>query len=369
MVCFLKNRIGSLAVHVLIFGLCCIGCDLLNNQEDSGGTEKGLRWIECRHTSIDTTTYYVSTDGYDEATGTDVHASFRTVRKALESVRPGGTIRIAPGVYEESLGLESCGGMDSTITITGYRGRPIFDGKNSRPIAFFCEGSAHVLFQHLEIRNYTDIGIGSTLSHHISFKDLIVYSNGHRVQLKDWEIEGYGIHVDESSQVLVENNNVFLNGPSPKVSPDRLLGTGINTYRITDSVIRGNDTHHNIGGGILVEDSEDVLVEDNEVYANDLDAMEDEWWDGGIWLDGGKDVTVRNNHFYDNMGPGIEISDEDRQNPTGYILENNHSHDNSYGIFIWNFGTIGWPDSTVLRRSGNVFIDNFRRDVWIVDWY
>ena len=186
------------------------------------------------------------------------------------------------------------------------------------------------------------------------------------MQLIEWELEGYGIHADESANILIENNDVFENGPQPKVFPDRLMGTGINTYRITDSVIRNNLSHGNIGGGILVEDSEDVLVENNEVYANDCDATSDDWWDGGIWLDGGRSVTIRNNVFRDNLGPGIEISDEDFQSPTGYILEDNISTGNYYGIFIWNFGATDWPPEEVLQRSGNQFTDNTRQDVWIV---
>ena len=129
------------------------------------------------------------------------------------------------------------------------------------------------------------------------------------------------------------------------------MGTGINTYGNSDVRIDNNISYDNIGGGILVEDSYYVVVEDNEVYGNDLDATADEWWDGGLWLDGGADVIVRNNHFHDNLGPGIEISDEDKQNPSGYELINNTSTDNYYGIFIWNFGTSGWPEESVQIKS------------------
>ena len=354
---------------IIIYFLCTTSCGLLSPREEDGETEKGLLWIECNHSRIDTTTYYVSTDGHDDSSGTQRETAFKTLQKALESVLPGGTVRIAPGLYRESLGIEDCGGLDSTITITGYGGRPIFDGDHQKPIAVFCERCANMEFRQLEIRNYTDIGIGATLSEHITFKDLIVYNNGHRVQLKNWELEGYGIHVDESSHLIIEENDVFLNGPSPKVYPDRLLGTGINTYALTHAIIRMNRSHHNIGGGILVEDGEDIIVEENQVYANDLDATEDEWWDGGIWLDGGRDVTIQKNECYDNYGPGIEISDEDRQNPTGYVLKGNESRNNYFGIFIWNFGTNDWPDSTIINDSGNVFSGNTRRDIWIVDWY
>ena len=119
------------------------------------------------------------------------------------------------------------------------------------------------------------------------------------------------------------------------------------------------------GGGILVEDSTGVLVEGNQIFDNDLDVSADEWWDGGIWLDGGSNVTIRGNTFTNNRGPGIEISDEDIQRPFGYVLENNTSTGNYYGIYIWNFGSTDFPPDSVLRRSGNTFSGNSRQDVWI----
>jgi parallel beta-helix repeat protein len=105
-------------------------------------------------------------------------------------------------------------------------------------------------------------------------------------------------------------------------------------------------------------------VEDNRVDGNDLDASRFEWWDGGIWLDGGGDVLVRNNQFVNNLGPGIQVSDEDLQSPTGYRLENNTSSGNYFGIYIWNFGECPYPDEDVLTRSGNDFTRNSRQDVW-----
>ena len=183
-----------------------------------------------------------------------------------------------------------------------------------------------------------------------------------------WEIEGYGIQVDESQKITVENNDVYQNGPQPQV-PGRLMGTGINTYMCTDCVIRNNRSYENIGGGILVEDSINVLVESNEVISNDLDATAEEWWDGGIWVDGGHDVTVRGNTFRGNLGPGIQISDEDHQQPYGYVLEDNVSTENYYGIYIWNFGTSGFPPTnTLLIRPNNQITGNSVEDIWIVPW-
>ena len=148
------------------------------------------------------------------------------------------------------------------------------------------------------------------------------------------------------------------------------LGTGINTFKCIDCVIQNNYSYENIGGGILVEDGVNVLVEGNEIRANYLDATEDAWWDGRLRVDGGHDIIVRNNVFANNIGPGIEISDEELQKPYGYVLENNVSIGNYYGIFIWNLSKDNtWPDESILSRSGNQFTQNTIKDVWIVESY
>lgn len=362
----LARQEGLTLILCLLAGWILTFCCRTSPEEDDEENDV-LNWISCEGRGVDTTAYYVSPSGDDNADGKGDVTAFRTIARALQAIHPGGAIRILPGTYSEAIGILNCGSAATTITIAGHDGIPVIDGQNRGVMGFFCENCTNLVFSDLQIQNYTDIGIGATQSNGITIQNLIVKDNGHAVQLEDWGLEGYGIHVENSANVTIENNDVSRNGPQPQIFPGRLMGTGINTYGNQNVVIRNNRSYENIGGGILVEDSFNVLVENNEAYSNDLDASADEWWDGGLWIDGGHDVMVRNNLFRDNLGPGIEISDEDLQNPYGYILENNVSTRNYYGIFIWNFGTSDWPDSTIVRRSGNQFTGNTRQDVWIVD--
>lgn len=308
--------------------------------------------------------YYVSPAGDDEDDGRSADAPFRTIERALEVAGPGATVHIRSGVYHEALVVEDEGDSDRPITIQGVEDGAILDGRQDLAIGLWLEGCAGFIVENLEIRNYTDIGIGAYESTGIEMRDLVVHNNGFAVQLKDWELEGYGIHVDESEGVLVEGSDVYENGPQPR--PWGVLGTGINTYKCVDCIVRDNWAHDNTGGGILVEDGERVLVEGNQVTGNYLDATEDEWWDGSIWIDGGHSVTVTNNVFRDNVGPGIQISDEDDQQPYGYVLEGNTSTGNTYGLYIWNFGSADLPSEGVLRMTGNQISGNSLLDVWIV---
>lgn len=330
--------------------------------------EKALVWLDGSGRGYNATTYYVSSSGNDNDNGTSEESAFKTIARALQVVAPGGTVFIFPGTYREGIVLLNFGSSEGAITIAGFKGMPTLNGNDQTPISLFAEKCTNLIFQNLEIKNYTDIGIGASKCTGIKLQNLIVTENGHSVKLLDWELEGYGIYVEDSKNVTIINNNVSRNGPSPQIFPDRLMGTGIDTFHNQNVVIKGNRSYENIGGGILVEDSVFVIVEDNKVYRNDLDASVDAWWDGGIWLDGGRDVIIRNNIFRDNLGPGIQISDEDIQHPTGYILENNVSTGNYYGIFIWNFGTTVWPTSSILRHRGNQITGNTRQDIWIEAW-
>ncbi|MCP5048751.1 MAG: right-handed parallel beta-helix repeat-containing protein, partial [bacterium] len=157
--------------------------------------------------------------------------------------------------------------QNDVITIKGEQGT-ILDGQGTRTIGIWCENCADLAFESMEIRNYTDIGIGALSSSGITFRDLIVHHNGSAVQLTDWELEGYGIEADECTNVLIEGNDVYQNGPNPQL-PGLLMGTGINTFGCRDITIRHNLAHNNIRGGILVEDGINALGEGDDVFAND----------------------------------------------------------------------------------------------------
>ncbi len=309
---------------------------------------------------------YVSPGGSNGADGRTPQTAVRTLAHALALVTPGETVRVLPGTYVESVRTELRGRPGRPIRIVGESGRPVLSGDRRRAVGLWLEESAYVEIEGIEVRDYTDIGIAIVLSNNIEMRDLVLHDNGFRATIPWVGTEGYGVHLDESSQLVFERSEVYRNGPNPRTPTT--VGTGINGFAIRDSVIRNNRSYDNYGGGILVEDSVRVLVESNDIFSNDLDVSADEWWDGGIWVDGGRDITVRNNVFSGNLGPGIEISDEDLQQPTGYVLENNRSTGNYFGIYIWNFGSTDLPPEHVLRLVGNDFSGNLRRDIWIQAW-
>lgn len=349
---------------VVIGSLALASCGELL-ESDPGYIEAGG---DCQGGVIAHNIYYVSAAGEDSATGLTREAAFGTLAKAIGVACPGDTLLISPGSYFEGISVFRLGGSQALITIQGDGDGVVFDGQMNVPIGFWCEHCVGISVNNIAFQNYTDIGIGFLQSNDIYLSNLSVHDNGFAVSMTDLEFEGYGIQIDDSSGVVVENNDVHHNGPNQQISMNPILGTGINVYGCLDCAIRGNWSHNNIGGGILVEDSINVLVEENTVTENDLDASTDGWWDGGLWVDGGHNIIIRNNVFADNLGPGIEISNEDNQEPFGYVLENNVSRGNYFGIYLWKFGVPGFPEEEILQMSGNQFVGNTRQDVWISAW-
>ena len=290
----------------------------------------------------------------------------RTIAAAIDRVRTGETVRILPGTYSEQIRIEGRGDVSAPITIKGDGEPPILDGGRSRKHAFWLWECQGFVFENLEIRNYTNEGIALLVSSGLTVRSLVVHDNGFASTDPESDGEGFGIRIDEVSDAVIEDNEVYRNGPADK--GQGILGTGIDTWGSRNVMIRHNHTYNNTGGGMLVEDSFDVTVEDNLIEGNDLDASAFEWWDGGLWVDGGGNILVRNNRFLNNLGPGIEVSDEDLRNPTGYRLEGNVSTGNYFGIYIWNFGVCPFPDSAILALSDNDFSGNSRQDIFCELW-
>lgn len=304
---------------------------------------------------------YLAVTGSDAADGSSPGSALATLQEALRRAGPGTIVHVLPGTYVQSARRRVVGTTAAPIVIRGEGGVPVFSGGRTERWGLWLEGSTGVVLERLAFRDYTDMGLLVVGSRDVTLRRLRVHDNGFDAQI-GW-VEGYGMHLDDSSDLLVERNRVYRNGPSPR-APDE-VGTGINGYALRRAVIRRNRSFDNNGGGILVEDSFDVLVARNRIHGNDLDVSVDDWWDGGIWVDGGADVTLAGNRIEGNLGPGIEISDEDCQEPSGYLLRNNVSTGNYFGIFVWNFGTSAFPPARVLALQGNDFTGNTRRDVWI----
>lgn len=333
--------------------------------------ENGLGCFGGEFPGIDGANIFVSPEGDDANPGNTQDAPLRTLAFSLCSVRPGQSVHLAPGTYRESVVLGTFGEPGSAqIIIRGDpENRPVLDGESTRTMGIGIVESYNVVIEGIEFRNYTDEGLSVLLGADIVIRDNVFADNGRESIDPDSEGEGFGVLVQATERALIENNEAYGNGPSDERMAQAMLGTGIDTFEIVDSTIRNNLSHDNRGGGMLVEDGTNVLVEGNHLYSNTLDAAGD-WWDGAVWVDGGSGVTLRGNLIENNPGPGIQLSDEDSRYPDlslGYVLEDNTVQNNRYGLYMWGWGSCPPPEDAVTITAGNQITGNEQRDVWCVD--
>lgn len=117
-----------------------------------------------------------------------------------------------------------------------------------------------------------------------------------------------GDNVSDVSRIVIDGCQALRNGPKQEILDGGVLGTGINTFNISDARISNNLSADNTGGGILIEDGFGVEVTGNEIRGNQLDAAGD-YWDAGTWVDGSVDILVEANNIRDNLGLAIQVSD------------------------------------------------------------
>jgi hypothetical protein len=143
------------------------------------------------------------------------------------------------------------------------------------------------------------------------------------VVISDLTVEKYGsqaqkgaIHAGEGARWTIENCVVRLNS-----------GGGINVG--TGTRLRNCDIHHN--GQIGVSgNGEDILIEDNRIWSNNLYGFDPEWEAGGAKIAESSGVTFRRNYVHDNNGIGLWCDIECRN----VIYEDNFVENNQYnGIF------------------------------------
>ncbi len=147
-----------------------------------------------------------------------------------------------------------------------------------------------------------------------------------------------GPYPDPKADVV--NNNVTGPGPNETVTwaPNGIqFGYGAEGS-IKENTVTGNGWPGSAwsGTGILIVDTSDVIIEDNEVYNNEQAIGAGEFWNPA------SDIEILNNKIYDNSW-GISIFND----VSNTIVNGNKIVDNEYdAIDVYSYGTTSWKDYT-----------------------
>jgi len=374
-------RLMIIVLYVISLTAC--SGDGENSMGSNGGEDTWLfhqGGVVCKGASarpVTGTEVYVASDGNDENAGISPQEAFATLARALCNAQPGLTVHVGTGTYNESVLLSEFGERDNPIRIIGQIGPggelPVLNGGKTLTygIAIIGEDESRKSFgfvvENLEFRNYTDAGITAVLSENITLRNCILRGNGFHGANPDNNGEGFGADFVDVIGLVIDAVEAVGNGPEPSVWQRGILGNDITIFGSQKVEVRNCYTHDGVGGGLLVEDSFNVLVENNRFNDAVLTAPNDEV-DGAIWVDGGHDITVRNNIIDNNRGPGLQISDEGVQKPYDYLFQDNTISNNDLGVFIWNFGVCPWPASSILQMIDNTFSNNKDGDLKCEEW-
>lgn len=278
-----------------------------------------------------------------------------SIQAAVDQALPGDTILVEPGVYFETVYVDT-----PQITIKGVVNgdeRPWLDGENTRSDGFNTTGDDFVL-EGFGIRGYVGNGVLSTGSERVIYRNLIIEG----IVGVEGKSTIYGLYPIECTDVLIEDSIVTgiadagiyvgqSRGPII-VRRNEVHGnvTGIEIENSTNADVYENYAHNNVGG-ILVfllpnnpsKVGYNTRVYNNRIEDNNLKSFAAEGSTvalvpsgTGIMIMTADNTEVFGNTIRNNRSFGLGLTslyiiyDRDTVFDLGPLPENNWIHDNTW---------------------------------------
>ena len=326
------------------------------------------------------TTYYVSTTGSDNGSGSTT-SPWQTINHALQSsLKPGDTVVVEPGTYNEAIVMSQSGSAAGNITLESQ----VPGGALIRPPA----GSVNAVYinaNYVTIDGF-DIGGASGGSGifgmgvaHVNVLNNVSHDNAQSgicfVQSEFQTIEGNTTYNNSSTGwysgiSVYENRNItgdttttgYRTIIANNISYDNVTKTGthsdgngiiVDDFQNTQNsgssnytyptLVQNNLVYGNGGAGVQVFHSDNVTVANNTAYNNHLDNANTSTWRGEI-----SNVDSSNNTFVNNIAvanPSV--------NPSNTAIANvSNGYTNSNVTFTDNITYNGTSGQASVNNDG-----------------
>lgn len=271
---------------------------------------------------------YVSTAGNDAANG-ESGAPWRTIQRACDLARPGDTIHVAPGTYQEKLVIKVSGTAGAYVTLKAEPG-VVLSGKD-------VKGDNMILIENLSYLKVT----GFEITDHLGVKDgsgIRVKGHGSHIELRNNKIHKirgrdamgitiYGTDVNAPIEHLVVDGNEIYDC-DPARSEALTLNGNISHFEVTNNVVHdvNNIGIDFIGGeawtsGDASKVARNGLCKGNKVYR--CRANYEDGYAAGIYVDGGRDIVLEDN-IVTQCDLGLEVGAENKGSvASGIVVRNN----------------------------------------------
>ncbi len=238
--------------------------------------------------AADAATYYVDPAGKDSNSGSQ-SSPFKTIQKAADSVRPGDTVLVNPGVYSST----------RWTIVDLYKG-----GTSSQWVTFKSR-----------LKGQAKLANSPSARYGFSFEP-----DAHYIRIQDFDMSGMatvGVAVWSPNHDIVISGNHFHN--IGRVCTDTQYGSG----------------------GLYIQGT-NVVIEDNRMhdlgrFGPDENGCQPKTWyymnhDHGVYVDGGTNITIRNNQFHTiEHGWAIQVYSGGGKPTVGLTVEgNNFAFPNPY---------------------------------------
>jgi hypothetical protein len=325
-------------------------------------------------------TFYVSTSGNDTGPGT-LTSPWRTIQHAANMVRPGDTVNVRGGTYNEHVNIGASGSASAgLITFQSYPGEtPIVDGTGlSIPGGqyglFNVSGQSYLLIRGFEIRNYKSakrnvvpVGIYVTgsgsylqfLNNHVH--DITVTASGCNANALGVAI--YGTAAPASLNNITVSGNQ-LDHLKTGCSESLAIDGNTDTFAFVNNQIHDNNNiaidiagYFGFAPDPNFDHARNGLVSGNTIYnissTGNKSYPANCFCSDGIYVDGGTQILIERNLIY-NADIGIEMASENTGRVTSFVIarDNLIYSGNSAGISIGGFSnSVGGSDHNTIVNN------------------